>query len=288
MTWREGRLSSAQGRDHGRSVSARPDRTRSDLLAIIFDFDGLMIDTERVEADCIIGVLAGWGVEVCYRDFGHLFGSVDAAAEWEALLGGWCGRSVAELDAEIGKITTAMKDALPLLPGVRELLDVADGQGLKIGLGTGNSIETVRRRLGRLGVLDRFDAVVTRAEVAAGKPAPDIFLEVARRLAVPAERASTRTGSRSSGRFSTSRCDLRAGWVQRRVHLSSADLREPSPRTVDVAARDGVPTRRYVAGPLLPAAPFDGLRILQQANQRARVKRSSTRPASGMCGECQT
>lgn len=169
-------------------MSARPDRTRSDLLAIILDFDGLMIDTERVEADCIIGVLAGWGVEVCYRDFGHLFGSVDADGEWEALLGGWCGRSGAELDAEIGPMTTAMKDALPLLPGVRELLDVAHGRGLKIGLGTGNSIENVRRRLGRLGVLDRFDAVVTRAEVAAGKPAPDIFLEAARRLAVPPAR----------------------------------------------------------------------------------------------------
>lgn len=166
-------------------MSGRPDQPRSDLLAVILDFDGLMIDTERVEADCIIGVLAGWGVEVCYRDFGHLFGSVDADGEWEALLSGWCGRSGTELAAEIRPITTAMKDALPLLPGVRELLDVAHGRGLKIGLGTGTSIENVSRRLGRLGVLDRFDAVVTRAEVAAGKPAPDTFLEVARRLAVP-------------------------------------------------------------------------------------------------------
>jgi 16S rRNA pseudouridine516 synthase len=77
-----------------------------------------------------------------------------------------------------------MKDALPLMPGVRKVLDRAHARGLRIGLGTGNTLETVRRRLGRHDIFDRFDAVVTRAEVTAGKPAPDIYLEVARRLAV--------------------------------------------------------------------------------------------------------
>lgn len=55
-----------------------------DPQAVIFDFDGLMIDSERVEADCIIEALAGWGAAVRYKDFGHLFGSVDA--DWEELL----------------------------------------------------------------------------------------------------------------------------------------------------------------------------------------------------------
>ena len=64
-----------------------------EVAALIFDFDGLMIDTERVEADCIIEALADWGVEVTYADFGHLFGSVDADEEWAGLLEAWCGRS---------------------------------------------------------------------------------------------------------------------------------------------------------------------------------------------------
>ena len=153
--------------------------------AVIFDFDGLMIDSERVEADCIIAVLADWGTTVSYEDFGHLFGSVDADHLWDDLLGGWCGRTAGELDAEIRTRVRPLKDALPLMPGVRELLDAAAAGGLLVGLGTGNTRANLEKRLGRHGVFDRFDAIVTRSEVPQGKPAPDIYLEVARRLGVP-------------------------------------------------------------------------------------------------------
>jgi len=159
----------------------------SDLKALIFDFDGLMIDSERVEADCIVEVVAGWGHSLEYTDFGHLFGSVDADAEWEELLQKTCGRTVAELDQHIRGLTRTRKDALPLLPGVRELLDAAHNKGLRVGLATGNTRSILERRLGRHGVFDRFDAVVTRAEVDRGKPHPDIYDEAARRLRVPPE-----------------------------------------------------------------------------------------------------
>jgi len=159
----------------------------NDLEALIFDFDGLMIDSERVEADCIVEVVAGWGHALEYTDFGHLFGSVDSDAEWEELLQATCGRTVAELDEQIRLMTRTRKDALPLLPGVRELLDAAHERGLRVGLGTGNTLSILERRLGRHGVFDRFDAIVTRAEVARGKPDPAIYLEVARRLQVAAD-----------------------------------------------------------------------------------------------------
>lgn len=154
--------------------------------ALIFDFDGLMIDSERVEADCIVEVVAGWGHTLEYADFGHLFGSVDADDEWEELLQRTCGRTVAELDEHIRGLTRTRKDALPLLPGVQDLLDLAHERGLRLGLATGNTRSILERRLGRHGVFDRFDAVVTRAEVERGKPEPDIYIEVARRLDVAA------------------------------------------------------------------------------------------------------
>lgn len=159
--------------------------TTTDLRAVIFDFDGLMIDTEQVEADLVIQALAEWGVTVTYEDFGHLFGSVDADEQWDELLAGWCGQTAAELDDRIRAIATVLKDDLPLMPGVRELLDAAHERGLGVGLATGNTLSNLERRLGRHGVFDRFDAIVTRSEVAKGKPAPDIYLEAARRLGVP-------------------------------------------------------------------------------------------------------
>jgi HAD superfamily hydrolase (TIGR01509 family) len=158
---------------------------RNELEAVIFDFDGLILDTERVEADRIIEIVADWGHTLSYTDIGHLFGSVDADEQWNELLGATCGRSVMELDQQLRAIVSPLKDELPLLPGVRELLDTAHDRGLRVGIGTGNTIATIERRLGRHGIFDRFDAIVTRADVAHGKPAPDIYLEAARRLHAP-------------------------------------------------------------------------------------------------------
>jgi HAD superfamily hydrolase (TIGR01509 family) len=158
--------------------------------AWIFDYDGLIVDSERVEADYVIQIVGEWGVTITYADFGHLFGSVDSDHYWDELVRSWCGRSAAELEEEIHtRLRSAeVKEHLPLLPGVRELLDDAQGRGVAIGMATGNTYDAVERRLGRHGVFDRFDAVVTRRDVAFGKPAPDVFLEVARRLEVdPAE-----------------------------------------------------------------------------------------------------
>ncbi len=155
-----------------------------DIAAIIFDYDGLIVDSERLEADLVIEALAEWGVTVGYEDFGHLFGTVDADHEWERLVDKWCGRTATELESIVRPRITPLKERQALLPGVLELLAAAEARGLKIGLGTGNSLEVLERRLGRHGIFDRFHTVVTRAEVAHGKPAPDIFLEVARRLKV--------------------------------------------------------------------------------------------------------
>jgi len=154
------------------------------VQALIFDYDGLIVDSERIEADLIIEAVREWGAEITYADFGHLFGSVDADHHWEQMVAAWCGRTLAELDARIHPRIPSLKEELPLLPGVRQLVDAAHVSGIRLGLGTGNRLDVLQRRLGRHGIFDRFDCVVTRADVAHGKPAPDIYLEVARRLDV--------------------------------------------------------------------------------------------------------
>jgi HAD superfamily hydrolase (TIGR01509 family) len=154
---------------------------------LILDFDGLMVDTERCLADALVEVLAGMGVTATYGDFGHLFGSTEVDEAWEALVERWCGTAVsmAELDARLDPLVAPRVDALPLLPGVEELLRGARAAGWGVALATGRERERLDTLLERLGVAGHFDAVVTAAEVARGKPAPDIFLAAAVRLDLP-------------------------------------------------------------------------------------------------------
>lgn len=156
------------------------------MAALIFDHDGLMVDTETVLAECIVEVLAGMGATVTFEDFGHLFGTTEADAEWERLLPLWCGRPITltEVEAAITPLFRPRADTLPLLPGVADLINAGRAEGWKVGLATGSSRDQVEARLHRLGVLASFDAVVTSADVARGKPAPDIYLATAERLDV--------------------------------------------------------------------------------------------------------
>ena len=76
---------------------------------------------------------------------------------------------------------------VPLKPGVLEFLKYCKENGIRTGIGTSNGSEIVDAVLTSLKVKEYFDAVVTACEVAHGKPEPDIYLEVAKRLGVQPE-----------------------------------------------------------------------------------------------------
>jgi HAD superfamily hydrolase (TIGR01509 family) len=77
-----------------------------------------------------------------------------------------------------------MSERVPVKAGVVELLDFLAGRGLPLAVATSAARETAERHLGRAGLLERFIAVATRDDVARAKPAPDVYLEAARRLGV--------------------------------------------------------------------------------------------------------
>jgi putative hydrolase of the HAD superfamily len=151
--------------------------------AVVFDFDGLMIDSESEIASCIVEVLAARGAGMAIDDVAHLFGSTDADEEWERFLAK-LGLGLAELRAEVDAVLPARVDRLPLLPGVVGILDDAAAAGWRVGMATGQERARLEQHLARLGLVGRFDAIVTRRDVARGKPAPDIYLAAAERLGV--------------------------------------------------------------------------------------------------------
>jgi HAD superfamily hydrolase (TIGR01509 family) len=156
----------------------------------VFDFDGLIIDSEYEIARAVLCVLNTRGALISLDAISHLFGSTAMDTEWEDLLDSLFqgAFTLEQLDAELATVLPARIDALPLLPGVLNVLDDARALGWRVGLATGQEPNRLHEHLTRLAIADRFDAIVTAAEVEHGKPAPDIFLEVSRRLGVPTDR----------------------------------------------------------------------------------------------------
>jgi HAD superfamily hydrolase (TIGR01509 family) len=156
--------------------------------ALIFDYDGLMVDSERMAAEAVLEYLAGHGVEIDPETIGHLFGGTgeDIDALWTTFLAAALaeGTDLAAVGAELeARIMAAGRDT-PLLPGVAALIEAARAAGWRIGVATGRERHRLEPELVQHGLFDRFDAIVTAEDVLRGKPAPDIYLEVAARLGV--------------------------------------------------------------------------------------------------------
>ena len=157
--------------------------------AVIFDMDGLMLDTEPLavrawdEAATALG--ATFDISLARRMIGRNFRDCEAMLRDEcpagypvdALLGRWH----ATYDAIVER------DGLSLKPGVVELIDWLDARGIERAVATSTRRERAQAKLIRTALMPRFVALVGGDEIAHGKPAPDIYLEAARRLgAIPA------------------------------------------------------------------------------------------------------
>jgi HAD superfamily hydrolase (TIGR01509 family) len=156
------------------------------LPALIFDYDGLLADTEALVAEVLIDVLAARGVAVTVESMVTFMGSTGPVND--ALWSEWVQAHVGpdadpdELDAVAWEIVEARRHEVPLRDGVVDLLDAADAAGYPTAIATGSPRAKLDRHLGHAGIIDRFTEIVTAAEVERGKPAPDIYLEAARRL----------------------------------------------------------------------------------------------------------
>jgi len=160
-----------------------------DPRAVLFDMDGLMLDTEPLAMRAWHETAGALGVafdeELCRRLVGHNFAGCRALIRAhypddypvEALLARWHET----YDAIVAREGVAVKT------GVHELLDWLDEVRLPRAIATSTRRARAAAKLTEAGLLARFDALVGGDEVAHGKPAPDIYLEAARRLAVEPE-----------------------------------------------------------------------------------------------------
>ena len=148
--------------------------------ALVFDFDGLILDTELPEYLSVRAEFEAHGLELRMADWLGIIGRGDNPPWIERLereLGSAVEREVVEARWRAAKTEMILRGEV--LPGVVDLLDAADGHGIPAGVASSSSRPWVVGHLERLGLLDRFVTVRTRDDVERAKPWPDLFLAVA-------------------------------------------------------------------------------------------------------------
>ena len=162
---------------------------RKPVEAVLFDMDGLLIDSEAVYIEAYRDAAGEIGVEIpmtlCHamvglprrecevmiqEHYGPDF-SVDAFQE--------CFRRHADRRFDV---------RVPVKPGAPELLAFLAKRGLPLAVASSARSTTIERNLGRAGLLSHFKAIAGRDHVERAKPHPDIYLEAARRLGAAPER----------------------------------------------------------------------------------------------------
>jgi beta-phosphoglucomutase len=206
--------------------------------AVIFDMDGVMVDTAQQHHAAWQRIFAEMGrEELSGAEFCATFGMRNPE-----LLRLFFGPDLADDKVEeLGRkkeayyrelVQEQVRPALGLLPLLREL----KARGFKVAVGTSAPRENIDLVLGVLGVTEEMDAVVGGADVARGKPAPDTFLLAAERCGVPPERClviEDAPAGLAAARAAGMRCIAVTGTKPREA-LSDADLVVDSLTEVDV------------------------------------------------------
>jgi HAD superfamily hydrolase (TIGR01509 family) len=153
--------------------------------AVVFDNDGLLLDTESVWTRAEEDLFERRGTEFTPADKRELVGtSAEIAGGVLERRLGEPGRA-AELIEELNVLVVAeLEHGVEAMVGARELLERLRERGTPIGLVSNSPLRFVQRSIEIVGFGNLFDVVLSAHEVAAPKPAPDPYLEACRRLGV--------------------------------------------------------------------------------------------------------
>ncbi len=197
------------------------------MSAVILDMDGLMFDTERLARDAWRCAMAEHGYALADEAYLTAVGRTveGACSVFVDALGP--DVPIAEIEAAKARyLRDMLEPGPPLKPGLLTFLDGLDALRLPLAVASATARAEVERRLASVGLLDRFGAVVGGDEVASGKPAPDLFLLAAERLAArPADCVV----------FEDSEAGVHAAAAAGMAVVVVPDLVEPSPSARAVA-----------------------------------------------------
>ncbi len=154
------------------------------IEAFVFDLDGVLVDSEQLWDEVREQLARERGGRWHERAQADMMGM--SSREWSRYMHDVVGlpESPEEIDAEVVRRLLARYDVeLPLLPGAVEAVERLAARW-PLGVASSSNREVIDAVLEHAGIASAFRATVSSEEVARGKPAPDVYLEIARRLAV--------------------------------------------------------------------------------------------------------
>lgn len=164
------------------------------IQALLFDFDGLILDTETPEFQTWQSIYREHGFELPHDEWGKIIGGnglsdFDAAEHLSRLAQGQLDSL--SLRARHSEESLAIVHSQAVLPGVLETIHEAKRLGLKLAIASSSPHSWVDTHAKRLGIFDYFDVIVCADDVGVGrvKPNPDLFLLALNQLQVAKEAA---------------------------------------------------------------------------------------------------
>jgi HAD superfamily hydrolase (TIGR01509 family) len=157
---------------------------------VVFDLDGLLLDSEQVwdaAREDLARERGGRWHPQAQRDMMGM-----SSPEWSRYMHDVIGlpEPPDQINAEVvRRLERRYRNHLPVIPGAQAAVDRLAARW-PLGLASSSNRELIELALDLMGIADRFQATVSSEEVAHGKPAPDVYLEAARRLAIDPTRTA--------------------------------------------------------------------------------------------------
>jgi HAD superfamily hydrolase (TIGR01509 family) len=154
------------------------------IEAVIFDMDGVLVDSEPLHQETTRQVLAECGVEGRVDDPAFVgLTDVEIFTIFRARHG--LDPDPVTLSRRFSAVACAiLREHARPLPGVPDVLHVLRAAGYRLALASSATPEVIAATLEVLGIRELFEHAVSAADIGRGKPAPDVFVEAARRLGV--------------------------------------------------------------------------------------------------------
>jgi HAD superfamily hydrolase (TIGR01509 family) len=154
------------------------------IRGLIFDFDGLLVETETSARDSWLEIYREYACDFPYSQWAETLGGSRSGFDACMYLAEQTGLQLDQdaLRERRQRRKLEMVEAEPLMAGVAEYLGEGKRRGLRLGVASSSSRGWVAGHLDRLGVADLFDTIVTRDDVTNVKPDPQLYLLALARL----------------------------------------------------------------------------------------------------------